>query len=147
MQGSPLTFDQKVKFIKKLKQTNGNVSKACQVISISRSAVYVHKKEDTAFSELWDETIEQVLDEAEQEVYRRAVKGTNKPVFYKGVKIAALKEYSDRLLEFMLKAGRPEKFRDRVDVNQKVSGSLDITLHDKIKKFYGKKDDDDGSGK
>lgn len=142
IQGKPLTADEKTNFIKKLRQTNGNVSKACQAVKIGRTVIYEHRKTDADFARLWDETLDSVLDEAEQEVFRRAVKGVNKPVFYKGVKIAALKEYSDRLLEFMLKAGRPEKFRERFDIDANIKGSLDVSIIDAIDQIYDDAEND-----
>ena len=60
-------------------------------------------------------------------MYRRAVKGVKKPVgWYKGVAGGHVREFSDNLLMFQLKAMRPEKFRDRVDVRG-VLAHLDVS--------------------
>jgi len=139
MQGKDLTPQQITKFLKKLSATHGNVSKACQAAVISRAAVYERKKNDESFSQAWDDVIEKSVELAEQELYRRSVQGYNKPIFYKGVLVKTIKEFSDRLLEFYLKSKRPEVYRERVDVNQNLSGnlSLDITLA--IDSVYGEK--------
>lgn len=54
------------------------------------------------------------LDDAEGEMYRRAVHGTTKPVYQGGQKVGAIKEYSDTLLIFMLKAHKPDMYRETV---------------------------------
>ncbi len=75
-----------------------------------------------------DEGIEPHAARALLEVYRRAVKGVKKAVgWYKGVAGGYVREYSDLLLMFQLKALRPEKYRERVDVRG-VLAHLDVSL-------------------
>jgi hypothetical protein len=50
------------------------------------------------------------INEAEQELYRRGVKGVLKPVFYKGVKCGTVREFDTAALIFYLKAAWPEKY-------------------------------------
>ena len=57
----------------------------------------------------------------EAEARRRGVEGTLKPVFYKGEECGQVREYSDTLLIFLLKAHDP-KYRDRQQVEH--SGSV-----------------------
>ncbi len=53
----------------------------------------------------------------EIELDRRGVKGIDKPVFYKGVQVATIKEYSDKCLELALKGGDTDgKYIDRSKV-------------------------------
>ena len=50
----------------------------------------------------------------EAEADRRAVEGVVKPLFYKGQRLPVeVREYSDVLLMFRLKALRPEQYRER----------------------------------
>lgn len=132
MQGREITDEQLEKFLKKLKSTFGNVSQSAQFAKISRAAVYALKKEDKDFSEKWNDVIESCIEAAEQELYRRSVQGVKTPKFYKGSKIATVKEFSDRLLEFYLKARRPDVYRERVDINNNHSGVLGVDLKAKI---------------
>ena len=60
----------------------------------------------------------------EDEAYRRAVKGINKGVYYRGEKIAVEKEYSDSLLALLLRANAPDKYKQVVDSTVKN----DITI-------------------
>ena len=136
MQGVALTIQDKEKFLQKLHSSAGNVSKAAKAIKISRNVAYEHKKKDTDFAAAWDEVIEAVADEMEQELYRRAVKGTLKPIFYKGQLVTKVREYSDRLLEFGLKGKRPEIYRERLDLNAHHTGTLDPNIQFTIDKIY-----------
>ena len=61
----------------------------------------------------------------EDEARRRALQGVEKPVFREGRQVGTVTEYSDTLLIFLLKARRPEKFRDRARfeaLNKKSAG-------------------------
>ena len=106
-------------FLSALRETGGNVTKACEVANISRVAAYEWRVADSTFALDWESAIEEGTDELEQEARRRAVEGVKKPVFYKGEKIGFVNEYSDTLLIFLLKARRPERYRERFDVEIK----------------------------
>ena len=108
------------KFLKTLRLTGGNVSRACKAEGIGRRTAYEWRASDEAFARAWDEAVEAGLDELEQEAYRRAFKGTKKPVYQKGELVGHIQEYSDTLTIFLLKGGRPEKFRERVEHSGKV---------------------------
>ena len=45
---------------------------------------------------------------------RRAIDGFEEPVFYQGAVVGAVRKYSDRMLELLLKGHAPEKYKDRV---------------------------------
>lgn len=90
----------------------GNVSYACRQSGIPRATAYDHKKEFPEFAEAWDEALEEAADLLELEARRRAVYGCEKPVFWKGKQCGSVQEYSDTLLIILLKAHRPEKYRE-----------------------------------
>ena len=96
-------------------EESANVSKACKKAKISRNAAYQWREEDAEFSAAWDAALDRGTDALEDEAVRRAAEGTLKPVFYKGEKCGSIREYSDTLLMFMLKARRPEKFKERTE--------------------------------
>ena len=99
-------------FIKLLGQT-GNVSLSCHGAGVSRNTAYKTKKRYSSFADQWDEALGEAADILEGEARRRAVDGVEKPIYYKGVQIDVVREYSDGLLTLLLKAHKPEKFRDR----------------------------------
>jgi hypothetical protein len=102
------------KFLTMLRETGGNVSRACEATGVRRATVYGWRSGDPLFAQAWDEAVEQGLDELEQEARRRAFHGTDRPVFYKGEECGAIREYSDTLMIFLLKGGRPQKYRENV---------------------------------
>jgi len=106
------------KFLAALQRT-GNVSRACKAEGIGRRTAYEWREADAEFAQQWDEAVEDGLDNAEQELYRRAVKGTLKPVFQGGKKVGSIREFSDTCLIFLLKGGRPEKYRERFEHDHK----------------------------
>ncbi len=91
-----------------------NISRACKRAGVRRSTAYEARETDAAFKAAWDEALEIGCDALEEEAWRRATKGTDEGVFYRGRKVAKLIKYSDVLLIFLLKAHRPEKFRETI---------------------------------
>ncbi len=101
-------------FIAALRRT-GNVRAACKAAGISRTAAYNARNAFADFKALWDEALEDACDDLEGEARRRAFKGVKKPVYQQGALVGYVQEYSDTLLIFLLKAHRPEKFRERYE--------------------------------
>lgn len=103
-------------FIDALSKT-GNVSKSAKSARISRKTAYELKNESPEFNERWNEAMETAVDTLELEAWRRAARGTRKPTgWYQGIPGGYVQEYSDTLLIFLLKAHRPEKFRENIDL-------------------------------
>lgn len=118
-------------FIKALAK-NGNISVAAKAAKVSRKTAYEHKESDSEFAEAWQEALEQSIEAMEAEAFRRAVTGTNKPIYHQGEKIDTVKEYSDTLLIFLMKAHRPDMYRDNsrvtnlnIDVSQLSDAALE----------------------
>src|SRR5262249_14901617 len=65
------------------------------------------------FADAWDNAVDAGTDLIEDEAHRRAVEGVLTPVFHGGVKVGEVREYSDRLLELILKARRPRKYAEQ----------------------------------
>lgn len=107
-------------FLRVLRETGGNVSRACAAISLARQRVYEWRASDPQFAIAWDEAVETGTDELEEEARRRAFQGVDEPVFYQGDECGTVRKYSDTLLIFLLKGRKPDKYRERVtiDVNK-----------------------------
>ena len=122
-----MTSRVRTKFLETLRKT-GNVTEAARVARISRNTVYTHRHADPVFAEAWDDAEEEATDALEYEARRRAVHGVERPVVYKGEVVATIPEYSDRLMELLLKAHRPEKFKERVanELTGKGGGPIDV---------------------
>ena len=106
----------------------GNISHAARLAGIDRTTVYKRCKSDPIFNALFEDGREEASDMLELEAHRRAVKGTLKPVFHQGKKCGQIREYSDTLLIVLLKANRPERFREnvRAEVTGPAGGPIPI---------------------
>lgn len=115
-------------FLTELAQ-RGNVSAAAAAGGMSRYWYYDQRAADETFAAAWDEALETAIDAMELEARRRAVEGVEKPIIGRVGKdqdgiITYVTEYSDSLMALLLKAHRPEKYRERTDVQH--SGKLEI---------------------
>lgn len=81
-----------------------SVTAAAEQIGLTRQAMYKAKAANQGFARLWEEAIEAGTDILEDEAVRRA------------------KDGSDVLLIFLLKARRPDKYRENIKHEQ--SGQL-----------------------
>lgn len=116
--------DWKPIFLKAL-AVSGVVLTACKKAKIGRTTAYKVRDEDTEFAVAWDAALDDAADVMEEEAHRRAVTGVVKPVYQGGKEVGRIREYSDTLLIFRLKAARPEKYRERTDVRH--SGKIDVS--------------------
>lgn len=96
------------------------VSGAARCAGVARGTLYYWREEDPEFAADWKSAEEAGADALEDEALRRAVSGLVEPVFYGGKEVGEVRKYSDSLLVFLLKARRPDKYRDRVSTE--VSG-------------------------
>jgi hypothetical protein len=85
----------------------GNVTRAAKAAGIARATHYAWVKDDPEYAASYRECQLNAADVLEDEARRRAVEGTLKGVYYKGVLVDMEVEYSDRLLIQLLKAHHP----------------------------------------
>jgi len=105
-----------------------SVSGACKGARIPRQTAYDWRDADTKFAQAWDAALEEGTDILEDEALRRAVEGRERPVFYKGEECGQVKEYSDTLLIVMLKARRPEKYKENIGIKGKIDHAHTVGL-------------------
>ncbi len=95
----------------------GHVRGACAAASIGRSTAYRHRSSNDAFAEAWDDAVEASTERLEEEAYRRAHDGLTRTRYDKDGNIVSEEiVYSDTLMIFLLKARKPEKYRERLDL-------------------------------
>lgn len=119
------------------------MSRACELSGLSRKSAYDHRREDEEFAADWEDALDVSMDLLEEEARRRALEGVEEPVFYQGESCGLVRKYSDTLLIFLLKGGRPEKFRERHEVKHEAGGSLMATV---VKALREQKEREDGPG-
>lgn len=94
-------------FLQTLQETS-NIAASCRAANVARKTVVEWRKKDTDFAESWDEAMEAGLDDLEQTARERA------------------HDVSDLLLMFLLKANRPEKYRETIQ--HQASGEVRVVF-------------------
>lgn len=79
-------------------ETTGTVVQACRAAGIDRRTAYRERQRNEEFALAWADIDEKVTETLERVALQRAIDG------------------SDRLIEFLLRARRPETYRDNVRV-------------------------------
>jgi len=113
-------------FIEALRNS-GNVTEACRAADVSRNWAYERRANNPAFAAQWEEALEIAIDSLEGEAWRRGRDGTEEYITSKdGIVYGAdgrpvmQRKYSDTLMALLLKAHRPEKFKDRAQIDHNV---------------------------
>lgn len=109
--GETIWTDWQLTFLLKLSET-ANVSESCRKAKISRMQAYRVRDEDPGFQMAWDEALQMATEALELEARRRAMQGVREGVYYLGKRTGSITRYSDTLLIFLLKAHKPEAYRD-----------------------------------
>ncbi len=103
-------------FLNNLIDAGGNIGKAAEKSGITRQTHYNWIRNDDRYAAVYENEIRpQCISALEDEAQRRAM-GYEEAVYYKGEKVGTITRYSDRLMELLLKANNPEKYRERSEV-------------------------------
>jgi hypothetical protein len=111
----------------------GNISLACKAAGINRMTAYRTRQKDPMFAQRWDDALNVAVDSLEREAWRRAREGVTRiePIMYQGEQVAekVITEYSDKMLELLLKCNRPHKYREQIritiaDANRLVDDAI-----------------------
>lgn len=100
----------------------GNISAAARRARVARSEHYRWLRETPDYGAQFEDAREEAIERLEEEAHRRAYAGVLKPLMYRGRVAKLVREYSDVLLIFLLKAARPEKYRDNYHVEHAGEG-------------------------
>lgn len=98
-----------------------NVSHACQLAGVARRNVYYWQEHDPEFAAAFHIAESAATERLEREAWRRAVEGTpyERTSYWHGEPVGTDHkiEYSDQLLMLLLRARKPETYREKVDVS------------------------------
>lgn len=126
------TSQARAKFLAVLSK-GGSITAAAAKAGMSRRGCYDWRDNDAAFAQAWEDAYEEGSDRLEDEAMRRARDGTLKPVYQQGKMVGKVREYSDHLMNTMLKARRPERFKERVAAEHTGKGGGPIQTMDLTK--------------
>ncbi len=124
---STFSEERKHRFLEVLRKSP-NVTVAARVAGIATSTVAKHRKEDALFEERFQEALNEAIDMLEHQAHIRAFSGVEEGVYYKGGLVDTQVKYSDALTMFLLKAHRPDKYRERSQVDSNVTGSTTLQV-------------------
>ena len=101
-----------------------NVSYACQQANVPRSDVYYWQETDEQFALAMRQAGDAATERLEREAWRRAAEGSpyTRTSYYRGEPVGTDHkiEYSDQLMMLLLRARKPDTYRENVNVNQVV---------------------------
>jgi hypothetical protein len=106
----------------------GTVYHASLKAKIGRRTHYNWLEVDAAYVKAFEDAREQRADLLEREADRRAIEGWLEPAFYQGKVCGAVRKYSDMLLLARLRAEKPQKYRDHVEIGGPGGGSIPIAV-------------------
>ena len=152
MRGKKLTARQLDTFLAALRRT-GNVTLSAEAAGTSRAVVYLYRNatdeagnptpEAVDLVQRWDEAVAEANDRLEGEAWRRAFDGWDEPVFGRVGKdqdgeIGIIRKYDSGLLSLLLKAHKPEKYRERQSIDHTITTNpkdlSDAELEELLKK-------------
>lgn len=108
---------------------------AARAAGVGRSTAYLWRQSDPDFAAKWDEAVADGIDLLEEEVRRRAVDGVNeRPIYHRGVQVGEIKDYSDKLLIFLLKTRRPEVYAPSRNANRPAGFARSYEASEKVKR-------------
>lgn len=125
MAGRAKLTPEKQKEFLELFSKSGNCAMSCRTIGVTRNAIWYLRERDAAFDEDYKEAEAIALGLLEEEARRRALEGVDRPIYQQGNLVGYEKVYSDRMLEILLKAHAPEKYRDNQPTD---TGGVTINL-------------------
>lgn len=124
-----------------------NIRESCRIAGVDRSSFYDRRNNDPAFAGAVTRAMDDAIDSLELEARRRAREGVRRVRFHQGqpilvpvyspdgsvakdtegkeIRVPYVEhEYSDTLMIFLLKAHRPDKYRDRHEVTGPAGGPV-----------------------
>lgn len=79
-------------------------------------SVYSRRERDKEFRQRWAEARQDAVERLEALVDQRAFVGVERPVMFQGERVDTVREFSDLLAIFRLKALAPDKYREQQHV-------------------------------
>ena len=104
----PFVFQEKLDdFIEWLART-GSVSAAAEAAGLARTQVYERRRTHKRFAQAWSKALSLGVDGLHDKAMNRAMEGDERPIVRNGRLVATDRRYDNRLLQFLLKAHKPE---------------------------------------
>lgn len=103
-----MTLEERIDEFFRLLSEGNRVRHAAVAVAIHSTTLYRYRREDPVFAKRWEDAQRIPVEKLESEALRRALAG------------------SDKMMEFMLKALAPNKYRERTEIQH--SGGLALQV-------------------
>ncbi len=114
-------------FIAAYRQT-GSITKAAAAAKVDRTNHNRWLKHMPGYKEAFARAQDDAAQTLEDEAVRRATEGTLEPVFYQGLKVGAVRRYSDGLMQFLLRGFRPQKYSAKAEITGANGGPIETAI-------------------
>ena len=104
------------------------ITHAARLVGVERSTVMRRRHADEEFEAAVQDALEEGVDRAEREAFRRAIEGVEKGVWHQGERVGSERVYSDQLLQLVLKGRRKSVYADRTELTGANGGAVDAQV-------------------
>lgn len=101
---------------------------AARAAGIDRVTHYRWLASDPDYAQAFAQASEDAVERMEREAVRRAVEGVEEPVYQGGKLVGHINRYSDTLLIFLLKAARPDRYREKPHETNVYNDNRSVSL-------------------
>lgn len=131
---TPLTMAREIAAFFDHLSRSGNITRSAAAAGLDPGKIRRWRKVDDPtygiiaadFAAAFDEAYDLANDYLEDCATHRGTAGVLKDIYYQGDVVGQEVVYSDGLLQFMLRARRPDKFKNAVAVDAQVKGSVTV---------------------
>jgi hypothetical protein len=109
-------------------RATASVVKAAKAVRLERGMHYQWLASDPAYGKAFEDARIHAVQILEDEAVRRAHEGYLEPIYYQGEEVGVVLKYSDALLMFLLRGWKPERYRERAEVEHSGPGGGPIDL-------------------
>lgn len=102
----------------------GGIRRAAEASDTSFQSHYHWLRDDAIYAAAFAQARIMAGDELESAAFHRAVDGVDKPVFQQGQQVGTIREYSDSLLQFLLRGQKRDIYGDKQEIN--LGGKVEI---------------------
>lgn len=102
----------------------GLVMRAATYAGVSFEAVRLYRIANPEFQKAHEEALAIFREGLESEALKRAIDGWDESVYQKGELVGSVHKFSERLLELVMKANMPDKYRENVKITADVTGGV-----------------------
>lgn len=114
---------EQARYLELIADKGKHLTKHAHAVNCAYSTVRRFRLKNPDYEEAIDAAYEEFKAKLETELFRRAHDGVEKPIFYKGVIVGHIVEYSDTLLLATMKK-HDRAYRDKLDANVNLGGGV-----------------------